>query len=208
MASRWTNDWMRACRKICVAPTITIDRSGLQPRFVGAYPLPSHRMDGATSARAPARTNLGSAQRTTLPGVVGWENERAALISRGPLGMRVCAFQTARAESRDGRSAARPGAGTMSPQAARPGGRRAERRPRPSLRACARYSSAEASRRAKSETQWSVGAVSCRVGNRVSGRLGARPYFDQRSPCVVTRLTAAPWVKRRHLRTIKPYRFR
>lgn len=80
----------------------------------------------------------------------GWRREAHYLAGRGRLGKRegcphfrrsvwmcACASKSARAESRDGRSAAWPGAGAEPPGAARTGGRRAERRTAPeSPRVC------------------------------------------------------------------------
>ena len=83
----------------------------------------------------------------------------------------------------------------------------AERRPRLSLRACAGSTSAEASLRAKSEAQRSVGAESCRIGNGVCGRLGAHPYFGVESLRVAIRLTGPPWVKAASLTRVQTLPF-
>ena len=150
-------------------------RAGIRHLAGGSPPARSPRRSARLGKGRPslcADGQGGGAQRTTLPGVVGWENERAALISRRSAERVIACFAGVRTESRVGRSGAWPGAGAVPPGApAQADGRRSDERARVSVRVppCTIAQQEAAPRKAERS-----GAVArCLAGSKIKAATGA-----------------------------------
>ena len=172
----------------------------------------------ARSPRRPARPGKGrprpcaagrggGAQRTTLPGVVGWENERAALIFGGPFGLaRARQYRPARSLGTGG---AQPGREPERSRRVRPaqadGGRSDDR-----TRVSARVPDDSPPKQVSAPKEKRSGALARSLAGSEMGSVGdsARaPHFGVGSPIVAIRLTAAPWVKAASLTRVQTLPF-